>query len=148
VWASQGRSPELVQYFAALINEFSPRRVLEVGCGEGAFLAALSAPQKHGTDLSALALEKAAARTNAQLSIALGECLPFPDEYFDLIASVGVMEHFIDVRLATREIWRTLVPRGHYVLLIHADMTLWQSFRQKVAENLFPIPTPSNFRSG
>ncbi len=56
VWEDQGRTPELIRYFATLLVEFSPRRILEVGCGEGALLAAVQADEKFGTDLSAQAL--------------------------------------------------------------------------------------------
>ncbi len=55
------------------------------------------------------------------------------------------MEHFLDPQLASREIWRTLTQGGHYVALIHANLTQWQSLRQKVSEYLYPSPHPVKF---
>jgi SAM-dependent methyltransferase len=142
VWQDQGRTPEFIQYFANLLARFPARRFLEVGCGEGALLAAVSAREKHGTELSAEALRKTLAKTPAQLCVALGERLPFCDGYFDLIASVGVMEHFLDSGAATREIWRSLKSGGHYIVLIHVHLTTWQSLRQKILEYVYPRPHP------
>ncbi len=142
VWENQGRTPEFIRFFAGLLARFSPRRLLEVGCGEGVLLAAVAAGEKHGTELSVQALEKTLKQTPARLAIALGELLPFPDKHFDLVASVGVMEHFIDDHAASREICRVLEDGGHYVVLIHEHLTAWQSLRQKTSEYLFPRPHP------
>lgn len=138
VWQDQGRTPEFVEYFAERLDRFHAQRLLEIGCGEGAVLAMVSAKEKYGTELSALALKKALARTDAQLCIALGERLPFSDGYFDLIASVGVMEHFLDADVASREIWRVLRNGGHYLVLIHKRLTVCQSLRQKISEYVYP----------
>ena len=80
---------------------------------------------------------------SANLCIALGERLPFCDQYFDLIASVGVMEHFLDDRAASREICRVLKDGGHYVVLIHVHLTASRkSVRQKISEYVYPRPHP------
>ncbi len=113
-----------------------------MGCGEGLLLGAISAEEKYGTELSVQALAKTKARTKAQLCLALGERLPFADGIFDVVTSVGVMEHFIDDRAATREIHRSLRDTGHYVVLIHVHLTAWQSLKQKVSEYVFPRPRP------
>lgn len=142
VWENQGRTPEFLTYFSGLLREHSKGRLLEVGCGEGLLLSQINAEQKVGTELSVQALVKTQARTAAQLCIALGEHLPFADGSFDLVTSVGVMEHFIDDRAASAEIRRVLRDQGHYVMLIHVHLTAWQRAQQKVAEYLFPRPRP------
>lgn len=142
IWESQGRTPEFVQYFSGLLGEFPAKRFLEIGCGEGRLLAAVSANEKFGTDLSIQALEETDARTAAELCVALGERLPFGDGSFDLATSVGVMEHFLDAEAASREVLRVLRNGGRYVALIHVHMTFWQSFRQKIAEYVYPRPRP------
>lgn len=142
VWENQGRTPEFIRYFARLLGRFPAKRLLEIGCGEGLLLAAATADEKHGTELSVQALEKTLRKTRAWLAIALGERLPFPDKHFDLIASVGVMEHFIDDHAACSEICRVLEDDGHYVVLIHEHLSTWQSLQQKASEYLFPRPRP------
>ena len=142
VWENQGRSTEFIRYFAELLGKYRAQRVLEVGCGEGLLLAAIAATEKFGTELSAQALQKTHANTPAQLSIALCERLPFADNYFDLITSVGVMEHFLDDRAANSEIRRALKDGGHYIALLHVHLTRWQSLQQKISEYIWPYPHP------
>lgn len=141
VWNDQGRTPEFIQYFASLLKSLSTGKVLEIGCGEGFLLAALSASEKTAIDISTEALRKARLRATAEFATALAERLPFADKSFDLVLSVGVMEHFIEDREATREISRVLRDGGHYVLLIHVDLSSSKRLALKFSEYVFP-----NFR--
>jgi len=138
VWNDQGRTPEFIGYFADLLKPFSTARLLEIGCGEGFLLAAVRAPEKVAIDISVEALRKARSRARADFSVALAERLPFPDASFDMVVSVGVMEHFLDDEEATREIYRVLRPSGHYVVLIHANLSTAQSIALKFSEYVFP----------
>ena len=52
--------------------------------------------RKAAVDLSTEAIKVARTRAQGQFSVALAEALPFEPEQFDLILSVGVMEHFVD----------------------------------------------------
>jgi ubiquinone/menaquinone biosynthesis C-methylase UbiE len=142
VWSDQGRTPEFLAYFSSLLAKLSGGCLLEIGCGEGFLLSSVKAKEKFATDLSLRALERARTRTVAQFSIALAERLPFQDNYFDLIASVGVMEHFLDDREALGEIRRVLKPGGHYVTLIHVNATLSEQIALKMSQYVFPKPKP------
>lgn len=138
-WQNQGRTTGFIRYFSELLGQFSAGKMLEIGCGEGFFLAAAHANEKWAIDLSAEALTKARARNpGAHLSVALAEKLPFPSESFDLVTSIGVMEHFLDDRQATGEILRVLKPGGHYAVLIHVDLNFRESLVQKFHEYVFP----------
>lgn len=138
VWAEQGRTPEFLKFFSGLVNRLSPARYLELGCGEGFLLAAVSAPDKCAIDLSANALGEARARTQAALGVALAERLPFPSSHFDVVASVGVMEHFLDDAAVAREVNRVLRPGGHYIALVHVKLTAWDRLQRFV----WPRPRP------
>jgi SAM-dependent methyltransferase len=142
VWAHEGRTPETIEYLAGLLRRFPHERFLEIGCGEGALLARLTTGQTSAIDLSTEALKRARTRSPARLSVALAERLPFPSNSFDLVFGIGVMEHFLDLDEATREVRRVLKPGGHYVALTHVTLTMADRLRRKIAEYVFPRPRP------
>ena len=141
-WENQGRTPQFIDYFSSLLGRFQSRRFLEIGCGEGFLLAKLNGGEKFAVDLSTQAIKAARTRTQAQFSFALAERLPFPDDYFDLATSVGVMEHFLDMNEAMREVRRVLKPGGHYVALTHVDLSFWERLVLKLWEYVVPRPRP------
>ncbi len=143
VWEDQGRTPEFIRYFSGLVGP-TPT-LLEIGCGEGILLTALPGDFKTAIDISGAALRKANARSGASCAIALAERLPFADASFDTVVSVGVMEHFLDDRIASAEIRRVLKPSGRYLALIHLRRTTAEKAMQKVREFFFPKPRPIAF---
>jgi SAM-dependent methyltransferase len=142
VWQNQGRTPEFIRYFSSLLEQFPSTRFLEIGCGEGFLLASRRNGEKFAVDLSIEAIRKARARAEAHFSLALAERLPFPSGHFDLVISVGVMEHFLDTKEALLEIHRILKPGGHYVTLTHVSLTVWERMAAKFSEFVFPRPRP------
>ena len=141
-WEDQGRTDAFLEYFARLARTLSRDRVLEVGCGEGFLQAALSAEERAAVDLSLTALKKSRERSDGTYALALAERLPFESDSFDLVISVGVMEHFLDDNLATTEIRRVLRPGGHYLALVHVYLSWFDRLRQKLREFVFPQPRP------
>lgn len=79
-------------------------RTLDVGCGEG-WIEALN-PDVVGVDFSPVALERARANGAVHLVEASAENLPFEDDSFDLVVSLGCLEHFPDPQGALREMAR------------------------------------------
>jgi len=142
VWIDQGRPDMFQSYFADLAGSLTTDRVLELGCGEGTVLAALAATHKYGIDPSIHALVRARKKSNADCAVARAEELPFPSASFDLVVAVGVMEHFENPDLASAEVRRVLAPAGHYIALIHTDMTRSDRLRLKAREFLYPRPRP------
>jgi SAM-dependent methyltransferase len=147
VWAYQGRSATFMRFFSDLVAALPHGQLLEVGCGEGTLLAALPGEHKFGIDPSIHALERAAKQSAANCAVALAENLPFPSRSFDVVVSVGVMEHFADPDAATAEISRVLRDGGHYVVLIHTDLSRGQRIALKIREFLFPRFRPIAFAS-
>lgn len=142
VWENQGRTPEFIRYFSSLLDRFPNGRSLEIGCGEGFLLASRGRGEKFAVDLSIEAIRKAQGRARAHFCLALAERLPFPTDYFDLVSSVGVMEHFLDVQEALSEIRRIVRPGGHYVSLTHVDLSAGQRIAAKISEFAYPRPRP------
>jgi ubiquinone/menaquinone biosynthesis C-methylase UbiE len=97
-------------------------RVLDVGCGTGALLAALAerAPEAglSGIDLSPEMLKVARLRLGerAELHQARAERLPFADNGFDLVVSTSVLHYLADASAALLEMRRVLKPGGRLVI--------------------------------
>jgi SAM-dependent methyltransferase len=88
-----------------------PRRILEVGCGEGIVLATLSArlpgTRLDGLELDETALEEARARCPGATLVRGDACaLPFGDQSFDLVVCLEVLEHLPEPVRALRELRR------------------------------------------
>lgn len=91
-------------------------RVLDVGCGEGAFTAALAehGADATGVDVSGEALRRARV-AHPELDLRLvevGAPLPFADRSFDVVWAGEVLEHVFDVVALLDEIARVLIRGG------------------------------------
>ena len=140
VWRDlAGRTAEFINYMKSLVESFGPERYLDIGCGEGFLLSAVSAPEKFGIEISWKAIESARRRTTAQLCQGFVEELPYPSGYFDVVTSMGVMEHFLDDVSATKEIHRVLRAGGRYVVELYYPRTpLTERIMMKVSQFLYP----------
>jgi SAM-dependent methyltransferase len=142
VWIDQGRSERFRNWFSDLAASFSTGPLLEIGCGEGLLLSAFRSKTRVGIDPSIRALMRAHKVSAAPCAVARAEELPFPSDSFDVVVSVGVMEHFENQDAAASEIRRVLRRSGHYLALIHTDMTRSERLRLKLREFLVPLPRP------
>jgi SAM-dependent methyltransferase len=146
VWREHGHSDELTRYITGLVEARGPGRYLDVGCGEGFFLTRARSMERFGVDLSRKVLLKARARSQATVAIAAAERLPFPDRAFDVVTSIGALEHFLDDVTAVTEIRRVLRPQGRFILLLLVDDTALRSrLAIKFREFLWPRPRPAAF---
>lgn len=112
------------------IRNLGPRRVLEVGVGNGLLLAPLapSCEEYWGTDLSAVAVERLGAQVAADPGLAARVLLRaqgadddegIPEEYFDTVVINSVVQYFPDLAYLERVLdlaLRSLVPGGHLFL--------------------------------
>ena len=140
VWKDvASRGDEFTRFMAELVNTLSPRRYLDLGCGEGFLLGEVSASEKSGTEISRAAIRVAARRSDSEFCRACAEELPYPDDYFDVVTSVGVTEHCVDDLAATMEVNRVLRPGGRYLMGVTVEgKTLAERFRLKVEDYVYP----------
>jgi SAM-dependent methyltransferase len=129
-----GRGTEFITYVSSLVHSTNPARYLDIGCGQGFLLSAVSAPEKFGIDISRKAVEAARLRATANLSRGIVEELPYPAGYFDVVTGIGVMEHFIDSRKATAEISRVLRERGRFIVWLSVDAPPLERFLIRVSD--------------
>jgi len=101
------------------------RRILDAGCGNGKHVVFFAEQgfKVYGVDISEEAIKIASAwlslkRLKATLQVGDITSLPFPDQYFDVIISHGVLDHiaFQDAKKAVREISRTC-SKGAYIYI-------------------------------
>lgn len=101
-------------------------RLLEVGCGiaiDGRFLTSHGAHYQ-AVDLSMESLKLASQHFRlmdfpARFANADGTRLPFADETFDVVYSVGVLHHVPDMAAACREVARVTRPGGRVRLMFY-----------------------------
>jgi SAM-dependent methyltransferase len=105
-----------------LAQTLPARRLLDAGCGDGRYLAAVAGQAElTGVDISERILATAAmsvadAGADATLVRANIEQLPFADCAFDRVLSVQVIEHLVAPELGLSELARVLEPDGLLVL--------------------------------
>ncbi len=108
--------------FQRVLREGQTGRVLEVGCGRGSMGAffADSGFEVHLLDTSETALKNARAcfaTDGLQAGMVCGDAftLPYGDEMFDAIVSIGLLEHFEDIEAVVLEQLRVLKPGGTFL---------------------------------
>lgn len=110
-----------------LIQAQHPRKVLDIGCGDGFFsqrIQEATGASVCGVDISLEATEKAGERGVDARQCNLNEGICFEAESFDLVFCGEVIEHVFDPDLLLDEIWRVLVPGG-YLVLSTPNLAAW-----------------------
>lgn len=94
-------------------------KILDVGCGTGHLAAELARRgyQSWGTDIAEAMVQHAKEHYDPErFQVADIEKIPFPDNTFDGIVCLGVMEYLTGDEKALREMWRVLRPGGCAVI--------------------------------
>ena len=123
----------------ALANENSSEGdfILDVGCGTGSYIIALSKNNRvcFGIDpLYEVSLLKARQKAkdedvNIPLIRGVSEDLPFEGEKFDLILHLSTLQHVDDQRKTLSEIKRVLKGNGHLLVSVPMTRNIFTLFR-------------------
>src|SRR5215213_1220437 len=131
-------------------------RVLDVGAGFGFFLAALEKAgyEAHGMEISSHAVAEARKRTRAEVVEQGAEApFPYPDDRFDAITLLDVIEHLKDYDATLASCRRCLKPGGKlFVITLNAHSIArpllgkrWSWYQDSTHIHMF---TPKMLRDG
>jgi SAM-dependent methyltransferase len=125
-WWFVGRRRILLQVLDQYVGRDGARRILDVGCGTGTMLTHLAAFGKvQGVDIDEEAVGYCRERGLVDVSMGEASDLPFPQDSFDLVTALDVIEHLDDDASALREMGRVLRPRGHLLVTVPAHRFMW-----------------------
>jgi SAM-dependent methyltransferase len=103
-------------------------RILDAGCGSGRLLDELrDYGHVTGLDLNPDSVEIARSRGHEDVVQGPVEQLPWPDETFDVVTSLDMVEHTVDDRATLRELRRVTKQGGHFLMTVPALRPLWSS---------------------
>ena len=93
------------------------KRILDIGCGVGAFVRRLGefSNDVYGTDIDRESVRRGS-EALSNLALAVGEYMPFRDGAFDVILLHEVLEHVDNDVETLREARRLLAPGGRIVI--------------------------------
>lgn len=129
IWLEEGNHPVRVALEA--IRRERPRRVLDVGCGQGAFaerVAAETGAAVVAADSSPRMVELAAAR-GLEALVADVRALPFADGEFDCVVAAWMLYHVPELDRAIAELARVTRPGGLLVAVTNGDGHLAELWR-------------------
>ena len=114
----------LISALPLLEGTTGPGRLLEIGCGLGAFLlrAKEHGWDAHGVDVSPWAAAQARMVSRAPIHISQAEALPYSTGVFDAVVSHHVFEHLADPIGALRESRRVCRTGGRLLLILPNEL--------------------------
>jgi ubiquinone/menaquinone biosynthesis C-methylase UbiE len=141
VYNGQREGIESIPYSYALheYRDFTGKKVLDVGSGNGYVLAKYAAEgaevfgidiTEAGIDLCRKRFENLGLQGNFQVADA--QDIPFPDNTFDCVCSMGVLHHVPNTQKALDEIYRVLKPGGRLIVMFYHRNSAKYQFTYRV----------------
>ncbi|MGH9013424.1 MAG: class I SAM-dependent methyltransferase [Acidimicrobiia bacterium] len=126
---------------AEVVAALPPGKLLDVGCGRGAFGSFVRKQlgwEVHGVELIDDFVAEAAKRLHSAQAVAISEApLPFPSDSFDLVFAGEIIEHLVDTDAFLAEIARVTQPGGT-VIVTTPNLASFEN-RLRILLGLYPI---------
>lgn len=139
LWESQEPAFDVVGWTLELVGVAPGTRVLDVGCGNGRYLAALSSLGviAIGCDLS-VGMLRAGIKTSVVAADVMN--LPFPAGAFDVVLAPHMLYHVGDRETAAREMRRVLAPGGRCAVVANGagHLASLRAFVEAAAQPYLP----------
>ena len=119
----------LIETFADGVKN---KKILDVGCGSGQLITELSEKSWYSVGLDTSESFRKHLHDSKKCGFIMGDChqLPFESEVFDLIVSIGTLEHVVNYETAIMEMKRVL-RRGGFAFLMLGPTPIWKYFDSK-----------------
>ena len=130
------RHTKAYEMFFRFLDVEQGKRMLDVGCGTGELLQLAFFRYRlepHGVDISEEALKLAKnSLPEGHFSCGEAERMSYPDNTFDNITSLGVLEHLLDIGQGIREIRRVAKKYSNIILMVpNKNFIGWVAKRNK-----------------
>ncbi len=120
-------------------KNFVGKKVLDVGCGNGYVLSkyAWEGAEVYGIDITQAGIDLCRKRfeysqLNGDFQVADAQDIPFPDNTFDCVCSMGVLHHVPNTQNALDEIYRVLKPGGRLIVMFYHRNSAKYQFMYRV----------------
>jgi ubiquinone/menaquinone biosynthesis C-methylase UbiE len=134
----------------AELEKMSYRSVLDVSCGTGTILSAITPNvRKTGLDISPKMIYGAKQKLgdNADLIVGDSEMLPYVNGSFDMITCILAFHHFEQPEIVMREMHRVLRRSGRVMICDVYEPIFWRRFRRNVLMRAFSVSGDVHFYS-
>ena len=127
-WLMRGRRA-IVEDMLSRFGSKKPAqtKVLDFGCGSGLFVGELAEKgyQSYGLDISHEAIKFGERQGIKNLGVIDSHKIHHPDNFFDVILVLDVLEHLEDESWALKEMHRALKPGGIVISMVPAYEWMW-----------------------
>ena len=146
---------KLINHLISIYSLKKSSKLLEIGCGRGDFLKEFinSGMNCYGVDISDSA-KKICPEANIETIDLINDKLPYPDNFFDIIYSKSVVEHFYYPEKIFEEAYRVLKPSGILITLTpeweYIYKTFYEDFSHRTPftkDSLRDIQKLTNFKN-